>query len=272
MRVESINLYPVKATRAVPVRSAEVELSGLRDDRRWAVVDLDGKRLNATHHDALLAVTALPDDDGGLTLTAEGLEPASVAIPLGGPLIPVNVSRLAEAVDAGDGAAQWFSNYLGKSVRLVWQDDPARRVMSPNHGGLGGEPLSLADTGPLLLTSTASLARLNEWVAGDVEPMAMERFRPNVVVDGDEPFAEDGWRQIHIGDVPYRFAEHCDRCVVTTIDPDTLRHGKEPIRTLARHRKWAGKTWFGVRIVPLSTGAIGAGDAVAVDRTARDDA
>lgn len=272
MRVESINLYPVKATRAVPVRSADVELSGLRHDRRWAIVDLDGKRLNATHHDALLAVTALPGDDGGLTLTAEGLEPASVAIPLDGPLIPVNVSRLAEAVDAGDVAAQWFSNYLGKAVRLVWQDDPARRVMSPNHGGLGGEPLSLADTGPLLLTSTASLAQLNEWVGGDVEPMVMERFRPNVVVDGDEPFAEDRWRQIRIGDVPYRFAEHCDRCVVTTIDPDTLRHGKEPIRTLARHRKWDGKTWFGVRIVPLSTGAIGVGDAVAVDRTARDDA
>ncbi|MDQ3156578.1 MAG: MOSC domain-containing protein [Actinomycetota bacterium] len=262
MRVESIFIHPVKATKAVPVTGAEVELSGLRHDRRWAIVDLDGKRLNATHHDTLLAVTAMPGDDGGLTLMAEGREPASVPVPVGGPLIPVNVSRMAEAVDAGDPAAEWFSQYLGKPVRLVWQADPTLRTMSAKHGGLDSEPLSLADTGPLLLTSTASLNQLNEWI-GDGD-LAMERFRPNVVVDGDEPFAEDRWRHIRIGDVPYRFAEHCDRCVVTTIDPHTLSRGKEPIRTLARHRKWDGKTWFGIRIVPLSEGSLSLGDGVEV--------
>ena len=80
------------------------------------------------------------------------------------------------------------------------------------------------------------------------------------------PFAEDDWRDLEIGGVPYRFAEHCDRCVVTTIDPCTREHGKEPIRTLAGHRKWDGKTWFGIRVIPLSRGTLSLGDTVTVVR------
>lgn len=267
MRVESIHIYPVKATAPVDLTFAPVELAGLRDDRRWAIVDPQGVRLNATTHHRLLTVTARPDASGALTLTAPGQPPLGVAVPISGPVVPVNVTRLPTMVDAGDEAAGWFSQVLGESVRLVWQDDPARRPISEKHGGVGSEPLSLADTGPLLLTTSSSLAQLEAWIAEEHEPqpMAMRRFRPNVVVDGSaEPFAEDAWRGIHIGDVPYRFAEHCDRCVVTTIDPVTLAHGKEPIRTLARHRKWAGKTWFGIRIIPLATGKVSVGDEVMV--------
>lgn len=262
MKVEAINLYPIKATKGVPVRSAVVELAGLRHDRRWAIVDLEGRRLNATRHDILLAVTAQPSADGGIKLTSAGRQPLTVAVPMGGPRIPVDVSRVPEMTDAGDAAADWFTDVLGVPVRLVWQDDPVARGMSLKHGGTGVEPLSLADTGPLLLTSNASLTQLNDWIGeGDLD---MRRFRPNVVIDGDVPFAEDAWRTIRIGDVDYRLAEACDRCMVTTIDPDTLVHGKEPICTLARHRKWAGKTWFGIRIVPLSTGTLDVGDAVRV--------
>jgi uncharacterized protein YcbX len=267
VQVESVHLYPVKATGPVSVTSAAVELAGLRHDRRWAIVDPTGIRLNATTHDALLGVTAKPDDGGALTLSADGHPELVVEMPVGGPDIPVDVTRLPTAVDAGDAAADWFSQLLGEPVRLAWQDDPARRPISDSHGGRGGEPLSLADTAPLLLTSTASLAQLNDWIAADHEPkeMVMGRFRPNVVVSGDlAPFVEDDWRALEIGGLPYRFAEHCDRCVVTTIDPGTRAHGKEPIRTLARHRKWDGKTWFGIRIIPLTTGRLSVGDAVLI--------
>lgn len=267
IHVESVHLYPIKATGPVSVDSAAVELAGLRHDRRWAIVDPTGVRLNATTHDALLGVTAMPGDGGALVLSAEGRTDLEVAVPVGGRSVPVDVKRLPTAVDAGDAAAEWFSALLQENVRLVWQDDTARRPISESHGGLGGEPLSLADTAPLLLTSTASLAQLNDWIATDHEPheMLMARFRPNVVVSGDlVPFAEDDWRSLQIGGVPYRFAEHCDRCVVTTIDPSTREHGKEPIRTLARHRKWDGKTWFGVRIIPLTTGVLSVGDTVSI--------
>ncbi len=175
---------------------------------------------------------------------------------------------MESAVDAGDEAAAWFSAIVGEPVRLVWQDDTAKRRVGEQHGGHADDQVSLADVAPLLLTTTSSLDQLNRWIAEDHEPetIVMRQFRPNVVVDGDvAPFAEDDWRQIRIGDVAYRFAEHCDRCVVTTIDPLTLAHSKEPIRSMARHRKWDGKTWFGIRIIPLSTGTLSVGDEVTAD-------
>jgi len=95
-------------------------------------------------------------------------------------------------------------------------------------------------------------------------PMVMGRFRPSIVVDHpDDPFAEDEWKDVRIGGVELRFAEHCDRCVVTTIDPHTRLAGKEPLRTLARHRRWSHKTWFGVRMIPSTTGVIRVGESVA---------
>lgn len=163
------------------------------------------------------------------------------------------------------------------------------RRMSGAHGGRDGDTLSLADAGPLLLTSRASLARLEEWMVAEadepdpegIDPddisgpgmgsvgageggsgLDMIRFRPNVVIDGEEPFAEDDWPVVRIGDVEFRTAETCDRCVMATIDPETLAKGKEPIRTLARHRRWDGKTWFGTRLVPLGGGELHVGDEV----------
>jgi len=266
MKVESISIYPVKSTAPTSLDSARVELAGLRGDRRWMVVDETGDWVTASKVDALLGVTASLTARG-IRLTADGQPDLTVDEPVGGEDVPVAISRLAFATDAGDAAADWFSAIVGESVRLVWQDDTAKRTVGVQHGALPDDQVSLADVAPLLLTTTASLAQLNRWIATDHEPeaMVMRRFRPNVVVEGDiESFAEDDWRQIRIGEVDYRFAEHCDRCVVTTIDPLTLGHGKEPIRTLARHRKWDGKTWFGIRIIPLSTGTISVGDEVRV--------
>jgi uncharacterized protein YcbX len=92
----------------------------------------------------------------------------------------------------------------------------------------------------------------------------MRRFRPNLVVDGGPPFAEETWTRIRIGAVPFRLAEHCDRCSITLIDPDTLATGKEPLRTLARHRRRDGLAWFGVRMVPEAAGHLRVGDPVSL--------
>ena len=95
----------------------------------------------------------------------------------------------------------------------------------------------------------------------------MERFRPNLVVDGDlEPFEEDRWRRVHVGAVEFRVVKPVDRCVLTTIDPATLERGHEPIRTLAKHRKWDGATWFAVQLVPESRRRGRVGDEVTPDR------
>lgn len=267
VQVESIRIYPIKGTAPVHVSGREVELAGLRSDRRWAVLDPDGRRLNATTHNVLLQVTATVGDAEDLTLHRDGQSELVVPVPVHGPRVPIGVSRLNDAVDAGDAAAEWLSEALGERVRLAWQDDTNLRPMSAKHGGHGHEPLSLADTGPILLTTRESMDQLNEWVADGPEPdpLPMDRFRPNVVVTGTNgPYVEDAWQLIRIGSVTYRFAEWCDRCSITLINRTTLKHGKEPIRTLARHRRWDNKTWFGVRIVPLQTGTIRVEDPVVV--------
>jgi uncharacterized protein YcbX len=270
MRVASITIYPVKSMRGASVAQAHVELAGLRHDRRWMVVDSAGENITARTHHVMLSISARSDDAGGLTLEAQGMAPLDVPTPTGPPDVKVLLSRLPSAVSAGEAADAWLSGVLGESVQLVWLDDPARRSVGISHGGHPGDPLSLADAGPLLLTTTASVQLLSDWIAAvdddesaKVVPLSVTRFRPSVVIDGDlEPFAEDRWQRVVMGEVEYRFAEHCDRCVMTTIDPETLVTGKEPTRTLAKHHSWDGKVWFGIRLIPMHTGQLRVGDAV----------
>ncbi|GAA4203826.1 MOSC domain-containing protein [Actinocatenispora rupis] len=272
MQVSELYVYPVKSTRGTAVAVAEVEPWGLRGDRRWLVVLPGGEFLTARENDRMLTVTATETPDG-LTLAAPGRPTVRVPYPVGGAAVAVAVTRLDTVRAAGPVADDWLTAVLGEPVRLGWLDDPRRRTVSAEHGGEPGDPLNLSDAGPLLLATTASLDRLNHWVsetraergepAGD--PLDMRRFRPNVVVDGvAEPFAEDTWTSVRIGDVDFRVSELCDRCVLTTIDPDTRAHGHEPIRTLARHRRWDRHVWFGVRLVPRSPGTLRRGAPVVV--------
>lgn len=271
MRISSLHLYPVKSTAAYDVDRATVDAWGLEGDRRWAVVGPQGTKIDALAHDRILGVRALPTADG-LLLRADGLPDLAVRRPVDGSEVSVGVSRQQTLRYAGADAEAWISKAVGTQARLVWQEDPTSRPMSLSHGGTGAEPLTLADTAPILLTTTPSLDQLNAWIAGGPEPapVPMDRFRPNVVVEADPAelaaFAEDGWRTVMLGEVPFRFAEICDRCAITMIDPVTREHRKEPIRTLSRHRRWDGLTWFGVRMVPTALGMLHVGDPVRVTR------
>ncbi|MFC7385226.1 MOSC domain-containing protein [Sphaerisporangium rhizosphaerae] len=270
MRVTEINIYPVKSLGGVTVDTAAVEPWGLAGDRRWAVTAEDGQVHTARDLHAMLGMTATPAAAGAITLAAPGLAPIEVSPPVGGPRRPARFDRLDVAVGADEAADRWMSRALGTPARLVWLEDPRRRPVGPSHGGRPGDTMVLQDDGPLLLTSLASLRSLDDWIAQDAvergeEPPAalpMHRFRPNVVVDGGEPFAEDSWTRVRIGEVGYRFAEHCDRCVLTTIDTRTLTPGSEPVRTLSRHRKWDGRVFFGVRLIPEGPGEVRLGDQV----------
>ena len=259
--ITSLNRYPVKSLAGIPVDSLEIEPWGPVGDRRWGIVDAGSReRVSAREVHRTLHLVATPYDDG-VRIASDG-EEVAVATPYDGPEVPVGFSRLPVAVDAGDEAARFLTSALGRDVRLVWQADPTKRTVNPANGGLSGDVLSLADAGPLLLCSESSLAQLQEWVGPEPE-LAMDRFRPNVVVAGFPPFAEDDWSRVLLGDVAFRMQHACDRCVVTTIDPVTLATGPEPIRTLARHRKWDGQVWFGVWLVPEGTGTIRVGDPAA---------
>ncbi|HEX8347445.1 MAG TPA: MOSC N-terminal beta barrel domain-containing protein [Actinoplanes sp.] len=269
MLVSALWRYPVKSVRGEALRQVQVEPWGIAGDRRWMLVDRSGEKLWAGRHRQLVTVTAEVTESGGLRLSADGRPDLHVAEPVAGATVEVRLRGIDHALAAGDPADAWLSDTLGLDARLVWLDDPTRRSMSDRHGGRPGDVLSLADAAPLLLTSVSSLRQLNTWTAereGTGTPLEMERFRPNLVVDGQlSAFVEDGWRELSVGDVRFRFAEHCDRCVVTTADPRTGQPGKEPIRTLAKHRRWDGQVWFGIRIVPVNAGPIAVGDPVRVE-------
>ncbi len=181
--------------------------------------------------------------------------------------------RPLEGVAAAPETSAWFGTVLGRDdLRLVHVSSP--RPLNPAYSR-PGEATAFADAYPVTLASAASLRRLRDWVAetslerGEqpATPLAVERFRPNLVVDGDlEPFEEDGWRRVQVGAVELRVVKPVDRCVMTTIDPTTMHRSHEPIRTLAKHRKWDGATWFAVQLVPESRGVVRVGDEVIPDR------
>ena len=271
MKVAAIHVYPVKSLAGQSVASADVEPWGLRHDRRWLVLEQDGSVLTAREEHRLLGLSANPIANG-IELTSSGGQTLVVPTPIDGEVVPTSTSRLDSVRLACDDAHRWLSGLLDRPLRLAWLDDPRRRSVSTTHGGVEGDSLSLADAGPLLLTSAESLRQLNDWMVEDAlargadppAPMEMARFRPSVVVDDvPEAFEEDNWRTLRIGAAEFRFAEHCDRCVMTTLDPRTLAGGKEPLRTLAAHRQWDHKTWFGIRIVPAAPSVVRVGDHVA---------
>ena len=155
---------------------------------------------------------------------------------------------------------RWFTKHLGCSARLV-------RIASDDARPLGsstaqpGDHVSFADGFPFLLLSSASLDGLNHRLS---LPVPMDRFRPNIVIDGCEPHAEDGWRRVRIGEVPFRFAKPCARCVVTTVDQNTGERRREPLRTLSTYRTVDGQVLFGQNLVHEGRGVVRVGDSVDV--------
>jgi len=271
VRICAIHVYPVKGAYRVDLDDAQVEPWGLAGDRRWMIVDAQtGRAVTQRQLPALARIRPSSVEGGGLVLrTAAVAGPAGlvVAEPRDGKLIDVSVwdftgpARLAGA-EAGD----WLTAALSAPVRLVWLDDPARRTVDPGHGQ-DGDTVSFADSFPLLLTSLASLDALNDLIAesGSLEgPLPMTRFRPNVVVSGAPPWAEDRWTggRIRVGEVTFRVPKPCERCVVTTTDQETGERGHEPLRTLARHRNIDQRLLFGTNLIPDHPGRIAIGDPV----------
>ncbi|MGA5896050.1 MOSC domain-containing protein [Streptomyces venetus] len=268
--LHSIHVHPVKAVRGLAPREAAVEPWGLAGDRRWVLIDDGGKVLTQRQQPrlALAAAELLPG--GGVRLSAPGMEPLTVPVPRPFGTVPVEIFRdKVEGVPAEDEAAHaWFSSWLGIGVRLVHMDDPAtRRPVDPEYAR-PGETVSFADGFPLLLTTTASLDALNTLIArgdhADEGPLPMNRFRPNVVVTGTTAWAEDDWSRITVGEVSFRVAKPCGRCVVTTTEQSSGERGREPLHSLGRHRRLGGKLVFGQNLVPLSRGTIRVGDPVRI--------
>ena len=264
MQVTELNIYPVKSTRRIALSESEVLPRGLPWDRRWMLVDASGKFITGRQHPRLATVQT-EIGDNVLHIHAAGHDSLSL------PLVPrerrvVEVTVWKDSVDAllaGSEADAWFSDFLGLDCRLVQMTDDISRGVNPDYGR-AGDQVSFADGFPLLLISEASLTDLNSRLD---QPVEMRRFRPNLVIDGERPYAEDDWRRIRVGEVEFEGVKNCSRCVFTTIDPDTGEKSPdmEPLRTLSSYRRRPeGGVYFGQNLIPRGAGVIRVGDSVTV--------
>ncbi|MEZ5232354.1 MAG: MOSC N-terminal beta barrel domain-containing protein [Acidimicrobiales bacterium] len=274
--VSALHIHPIKSCRRIELQEATVSAYGLAGDREWQVVDADGGCLTQRQHPRM-ALVAPELIDGGLHLRAPGHGSIDVARPTAedrtvlailGDEVPVG--------DAGDDVAAWLSAVLGTTCRLVAITRPdARRVkLVPQ------QPVSFADAAPVLVANTASLAFLQQRAA---EPFGMDRFRPNIVVDTDAPWAEDTWQRFSVGAAEIEALLPWPSCAVPQVDQDSAERHREPAVVLKAHR-WStaappgmsrglaslfeNKSFFGIACAIAPDGAtIRVGDPLTVHET-----
>jgi uncharacterized protein len=250
MVLSQIWIYPVKGLAGISVESAEVQLRGLAYDRRWMLTDETGVFLSQREL-PMLALLGTAIEPPFLTVFSRKNPEQRIQIPLTAPAAGSPTRRVevwGDPVDAHScGAAidEWFSQITGHFVHLVYMSDEGRRPVDQRFAP-PGQLVSFADGFPLLLIGQASLDDLNSRLA---EPLPMNRFRPNLVFTGAEPYAEDNLRDFFIGDVPLRGVKPCARCIVTTTNQDTGERGAEPLKTLAQYRLQGNKILFGQNVI-----------------------
>ncbi len=257
IRLSELNLYPIKSCKGISVDSWELEPRGLKHDRRWMLVDDQGIFLTQREYPRMTHIAVEINSDH-LLVKAPGNSAMKIPFDLPpGDHIPVVVwNDTVEAVSLGHEASDWFSSYMGISCELVAMSDRSIRPVDAKYSQQN-DVVSFADGYPLMLISEESLEDLNSRLTTSV---SMNRFRPNLVVKGCAPFAEDSWKEIRIGDISFRVAKPCARCTIPTVDPETAIRGQEPIRTLATYRLVNNQVLFGQNLLCSNVGTLRLGD------------
>lgn len=263
LRLTGLHVYPIKAAGGLAPTEWDVDAFGLRYDRRWMVVDTGGVMLSQRDHPRLALVRpSLGEGEETLRVEAPGMRPVEL------PLRPATTVGLevaiwddrCAAIWCGERAAAWFSELLERDCSLVYMPDSTIRPADPAYAP-GSYRVSFADGFAFLLASEESLAELNRRLQ---TPLPMNRFRPNLVIAGGEPFGEDRLTEFQMGGVRFRVVKPCDRCVVTTTDQATGDRGVEPLRTLATFRRRDGKVYFGQNVIHDGAGRLRVGDRLRV--------
>jgi uncharacterized protein YcbX len=245
MHLSAIAIYPVKGCRRTPLERARVGARGLARDREWMVVRPDGFFLTQRTYPGLARIVPHLTERG---LRLEHPEHAPVEVDSVAATAPIKVTIWGHktlARDGGEAAAEWLSAVLGVPARLAGLAADTEMHADREFVGERDVPISFTDGFPLLVCNRASLDDLNRR-SGD--PVPMERFRPNLVIDGLGAFAEDSIRRLRIGAVPVSLVKPCTRCVVPSIDQHTGQKSADPTPTLKQFRfdkKLRGVT-FGV--------------------------
>ncbi|WP_460952329.1 MOSC domain-containing protein [Spirosoma daeguense] len=260
MTISELYIYPIKSLGGISVSEVVVEPKGFRYDRRFMLVSPEGEFMTQrTNHQMALIDVAINDNilrvwhrhnpDNVLNLP---LPPAVATSSEVQETMLVNIwdSKDVPAQTVSAEADAWFSDILGKPCRLVHMPDTTYRSVDSKYAR-NNDAVSFADGYPYLLIGQSSLNHLNQRLA---EPIEMKRFRPNIVVNDSLPYEEDGWQHFRVGELDFYGVKPCARCVLTTIDPETAKPGKEPLRTLKTYRQWNAKILFGQNVLAQGVG------------------
>lgn len=264
-QLTGIYVYPVKSARGLSLPEAALGDRGLVHDRRFLVVDEHGRFLTQRELPAMARLeTALHGDTLGLRF-----ERASVELPLWpshGTRRRVRVFQdEVDALDLGSAVARFLSDAFARSCALVYMPEDARRAVDPSRAA-AHDIVSFADAFPYLLASESSLAALNRELE---QPVTMSRFRPNFVFDGLPPYAEDEFRELTIGTLPFLALKPCSRCVIVNTDPVTGVRQPGVLEALVRTHRIGNKPMFGQNLVARGSGVLRLGDPLQAGPTAR---
>lgn len=261
IRVTGLYCYPIKACRGVRVEESDVTRQGLARDRMLMLTDLDGQFLTQRAHPRLALVDVELVGDG-LRVTGPEQEPIEFVPETTGDPQPVTIwSDTTQAVAQRADVNEWFSQYLGQPVQLVAMHEQAERRVDTAYARSPDDIVSFADGYSILLVSEASVEHLNSRLQ---QPVEMIRFRPNIVVSGCSPHAEDEWNELRIGGLRAAAVKPCARCSVITVNPQTAETNREPTATLAGYRRSSAGVLFGMNLVHEVPGLVRVGDEVQV--------
>ncbi|WP_372963939.1 MOSC domain-containing protein [Marinobacter sp.] len=262
MKVLSLYLYPVKSLAGIQVSSLELDDFGPRGDRRWMIVDGGGQFVTQRKmpHLALIR-TELEGGHVRVRIPGEGvfvLQPTPEQL-------QVTVWRDQVCASAGqDQANEALSRFSGERLQFVYMPNTTYRRVDPERVA-DVRRVGFADGFPFLLVNLASLDELNSRLT---QPVDIRRFRPNIVVSGSEPWAEDRWHSLMIGEIRFDVVKPCSRCVLTTVDPDTgvKDADTQPLKALSSYRKTPDGVIFGQNAIHEGTGKIVVGDRVFISK------
>jgi len=262
--IQDIFIYPIKSLGGIRLPEAKVEERGFQFDRRWMLVDPQGVFLTQRTH-AQMSLLQVELGETGLIVFDKRNSEEKLQIPynkISDQEIEVEIwDDRVYATIVDPGLDTWFSEKLGMPCHLVIMHESTQRKVSPKYA-VKNESVSFADGMPYLILGQEALNDLNSRLE---TPVPMDRFRPNIVFSGGQPYVEDSWKKIRIGAVEFQVVKPCARCVLTTIDQETGLQGKEPLKTLAGYRTLGNKVYFAQNMVALETGTIRIGDQIRME-------
>jgi uncharacterized protein len=233
-QIEGLFVYPFKSARGHALAQVQLRPTGFEWDRYWMAVDATGKFISQRTHPKLARLVPEIASDA-LVLKAPGLPDLSVPLhAAAGTPVRVRVwDDECAAIDLGDAPAQWLSGFLEQPLRLVRVSATPERVANPKYAGAVPKPVTFVDGFQMLVCNRASLEELNSRLP---EPVPMERFRPNIVLGGLAPFAEDRIDCLSVGEITLRLVKPCTRCIITSTDQRTGERSTDPLPVLRTYR------------------------------------